>query len=652
MTASTPIASVFETWAHTSIAFSLLIVLVLLVRRPVAQRFGAKVAYLLWALPAGRLFLPALPEKYTALGWLPSFGSASEPVAADTPVLLTQDIALATPSLNGPDNLVLTPVQPPAAPVLETETGGVMSFLSSLTPTQWIMIGTAVWIIGALIYLGRNIYRQWEFARIIDMEASAPSTELADRAIRAAVKVGVKRSISVKTSLLPSGPLVTGFIKPTVLLPAWFEEDYTPAEQDAALLHEMMHIKRGDLWSLQIALLVMALQWFNPLAYFAVGKFRADQEAACDQDVLNRGKSSPRTYGETLVKTVAIANSSRHGALAASLTLNHAIKERLILMQNPTPTLRNRLLGSAMIIGLGACAMAATAQVAANDQELDGQDKDTSVIHVEHDKDSRSFAIHSGHIMAIGDDDDSPALVILGEPFGELENLEPEINKLVNESMAMIFDEDFADLEVLADLEKLSELENLAELGENGTMVRIFQSDLMKDLNLEEFGLDFEDKGDGEITINFDMKDFDMSKFEAKMEAFEVRMEAFEEKIEARAEQVEVMAEQFAEKYEYRFEAVGEAIETLSESCDDYEFYGNQKFVVLSADANDETYRAVCAADGFATLQSDDGKAFVRGSRDLSQAEKDEFLAGIDKVEFHEDGDFDFDFDFDFDNDD
>lgn len=654
MTASSTLNSVIETGLYTSIAFSLLVLLVLMVRRPIAKRFGAKVAYLLWAVPVARLFLPALPEKFTALGWLPFVNNTTEAVA-DTataqPVLLLQPTTPSLSPLAGvPDPAILAAPSPAEA---EAPSGLIPEWITSLSVLEWMMIGGAIWMLGALVYLGRNFYRQYEFHKLIEMEASDANSALEARAFRAAQKVGLRRGVAVKSSLLTSGPLVTGLFKPVVLVPAWFEDDYTPAEQDAALLHEMMHVKRGDLWSLQIALFVMALQWFNPLAHVAVGRFRADQEAACDQDVLNQGQSSPRTYGETLVKTVAIANASRHGALAASLTLNHAIKERLILMQKPTPNLRNRLLGSAMIIGLGACAMVATAQV--SEQELDGK-ADAQVEKSE--RHSRHIEIHNNHMFAIAEDDEGHGLVVLGKPFAELEGLEGEINALVNESMTLIFDGDFADLDVLSDLGDLSDLEDLAELGSNKTIVKILNSDMIKDLKLDELGIEMDADGEN-FSFSFDTKNFDMEKFEAKMEAFEVRMEEFEEKIEARAEVIEERAEAFAEKYEYKFEATGDAVEDLAETCEDYTFLSNEPFVVLESSSGDKTFRAVCAAGGMEALQSDEGKAFVKNTRDLSASEKEEYLSSIDKVKIGENGfsfdfdhDFDFDFDFDFDKDD
>ncbi|MDP1556448.1 MAG: M56 family metallopeptidase, partial [Hyphomonas sp.] len=52
---------------ETLLAVSVLILVVLMLRRPVARQFGAGVAYLLWAIPVVRLFLPPLPTPFSIL---------------------------------------------------------------------------------------------------------------------------------------------------------------------------------------------------------------------------------------------------------------------------------------------------------------------------------------------------------------------------------------------------------------------------------------------------------------------------------------------------------------------------------------------------------------------------------------------------------
>src|SRR4051812_31679211 len=65
-------------WAvGTAVAVSILIVLVLGLRRPVARLFGAQAAYALWAAPLIRALMPRLPEGAIAIPAKAVLGSAS-----------------------------------------------------------------------------------------------------------------------------------------------------------------------------------------------------------------------------------------------------------------------------------------------------------------------------------------------------------------------------------------------------------------------------------------------------------------------------------------------------------------------------------------------------------------------------------------------
>src|SRR3954469_23645328 len=65
-------------WAvGTAVAVSVLIVIVLGVRRPVGRLFGAQAAYALWAAPLIRALMPPLPEAAIAIPANAVLGSAS-----------------------------------------------------------------------------------------------------------------------------------------------------------------------------------------------------------------------------------------------------------------------------------------------------------------------------------------------------------------------------------------------------------------------------------------------------------------------------------------------------------------------------------------------------------------------------------------------
>lgn len=61
---------------------SLLTLLVLAIRRPVARHFGAGIAYALWLLPLARLVMPPLPGGVSVFSWMKSAAAAPAPAGS------------------------------------------------------------------------------------------------------------------------------------------------------------------------------------------------------------------------------------------------------------------------------------------------------------------------------------------------------------------------------------------------------------------------------------------------------------------------------------------------------------------------------------------------------------------------------------------
>jgi bla regulator protein BlaR1 len=299
---------------ETFVATTLLMLLVLAIRAPVRRAFGPGIAYALWLLPVLRLVLPPLPE-----GWREQ---AAAPVAAMSEVITYYVI------VTGSD-----------APATAASSG-----------IDWLIAVGAVWALGALAFLGYHLIAHGRFCARLLSRARADRT----------VAQGKVRVIETDAA---HGPLAFGIWRKYVAFPRDFAERYDEQERALALAHELGHHVRGDLIANWVALFVLAIHWFNPVAWRAFRAFRADQEMACDALVLAGREAALRhAYGRAIVK------SAHGGAVSAACHLHtiNELKGRLRMLSKTRKSSPTRIAGG--VIGVGALTLAALGITASGTQ--------------------------------------------------------------------------------------------------------------------------------------------------------------------------------------------------------------------------------------------------------------------------------------------
>jgi bla regulator protein blaR1 len=296
------------------VAFTLLVLLVLALRKPVARLFGAGWAYALWALPLLRLLIPDIDLfGFSAQIEIPAYALAALPegAAAISGAHVAEDGASILPWL------------------LALWLGGVALFAA------WQQSTYSAFMLG----LGRG-------------RRSEPAEH---------------GGIPVVESDTVDGPLAVGLIERRIVVPVDFRTRYNPAERRLALEHELVHHRRGDLWWNLAALMMLGLNWFNPVAWIAFRAFRADQELACDEAVAGCMPVQGRCdYASALVKA-----ATRPGQLAAC-PLNSAdqLKARLRMMKCHRRTKLRAAGGLATfaLLAAGTALTTGTAAVAAKEE--------------------------------------------------------------------------------------------------------------------------------------------------------------------------------------------------------------------------------------------------------------------------------------------
>jgi bla regulator protein BlaR1 len=273
-------------WQATIIA-----AVVLAVQWTLGRRLAARWRNALWLLVFARLLMPTLPQaRCSAYNWVEKKAPAALPIpqAFSQPFEPMPEIPRSAPSL--PVDLR----QAPAAAAVTIPARQVPVWWRSLPllPMAWGIGLFVVLIFGVAIYL-RTIQRMLRFRQ------SAPEP-LRELFAAAKEEMGVGRAELIVSEGVQT-PIVTGLLRPRIVVPAGLEYALSREDIRMVFLHELAHVKRGDLWMAWLASISGALHWFNPAIHFAIARARKDREMACDESVL-RLVADTEAYGSALVR--------------------------------------------------------------------------------------------------------------------------------------------------------------------------------------------------------------------------------------------------------------------------------------------------------------------------------------------------------------
>jgi len=156
---------------------------------------------------------------------------------------------------------------------------------------------------GLLVSAGLwSLLRDLRLARRLRRSVSAPPEAALATFERLRWRLRVRTPVRLAFSPELAAPLVLGPWRPLVVLPSKPSALQEEAELEMALAHELLHVRRRDLWLAAVPRLAALLFPFHPLARLAAREERLCREAACDAAVLRALGRAPREYGQLLLR--------------------------------------------------------------------------------------------------------------------------------------------------------------------------------------------------------------------------------------------------------------------------------------------------------------------------------------------------------------
>ena len=327
---------IFMWVARASMYAVAVIAIIVLVQALTRRVLAAKWICALWVILLLRLVIPAGLESSWSLwnlkpqNWIQQ--TFSEP---DTAPAISGGIVTFTPSITVSD-----------AALLPNEDFSLWHRLRTILP--------GIWLAGALLLLCGIIFsslRLWNAVRRLPFVTDHALLELFEecrQSMQVRTMVGLVVTDRVKS------PILFGFIRPRILLPADLVQELPPERLRYILLHELAHLKRRDILTGWILAFLQALHWFNPLVWWAFGRIRFDRELACDEQALTRvPEDERRHYGDVLIGMLERFNHIHHPpAIAGILENRDQLKRRLVMIKKYRRPARREIIAFAALLAV------------------------------------------------------------------------------------------------------------------------------------------------------------------------------------------------------------------------------------------------------------------------------------------------------------
>jgi beta-lactamase regulating signal transducer with metallopeptidase domain len=186
---------------------------------------------------------------------------------------------------------------------------GAVHFPAAHLDAGWAFVFAGIWVVASLFSLGRLVANAFRLHRVA-RTATAVDLGEAHSELRAQLEQSGSQSVALWLSNSIDSPMLIGFFRPAIVVPAWLWQKLTPSEMSQVVMHELAHLERRDDWTNLLQKLFRAIFPLNPALLFAERQLCWEREMACDDAVLD-GAVTPREYA-TCLTSLAEKRMLRH----------------------------------------------------------------------------------------------------------------------------------------------------------------------------------------------------------------------------------------------------------------------------------------------------------------------------------------------------
>ena len=294
-----------------SVSGALLLLLILGLKPLYKNKFSKRWQYYIWIVVALRFLLPFTPDTTIIGSLFEKFDTTA----------ITNEIPT-TPNVPVPADTGNSKAEP-------IQTNREITTAAMREPVNKYVCLFFIWSALALVLFVRKVTVYQGFIQYI----KAGNKEVSDIKILNLLsdceeKLNIKTRVEISCNPLIASPMLIGFFRPRIILPAHEWED---KELSYIFVHELIHYRQRDMFYKWLIQIVVCAHWFNPFVYLLEKEVNKSCELSCDEKVISvLDDTARREYGDTLISFLKSNNLYKSSLASVTLTEGaEQLKERL-----------------------------------------------------------------------------------------------------------------------------------------------------------------------------------------------------------------------------------------------------------------------------------------------------------------------------------
>ena len=204
--------------------------------------------------------------------------------------------------------------RPLSAGVSSPAADRLLSAASNVRWTEWLAV---VWVCGTLGLVGFGL-ANYVILNISLLKARPARRSWATELQDLSLELNLDRCVALDVHPIV-GPLICWTpAGHKIVVPVGLWSELSSDERIAVLHHELSHLRRGDLWKSLAARIILALHWFNPLAWISARRFDESAEWACDALMASEQPARVTQLANALLAATTARDGSPILALSAT----------------------------------------------------------------------------------------------------------------------------------------------------------------------------------------------------------------------------------------------------------------------------------------------------------------------------------------------